>query len=410
MQPVDEDPIWTRWARDLRSLRAVVGLGFAIRIALWLASSGSNDIGTWETFAHEIARSGLLHEYSRNGQFNHPPLMGLWATFALNLSLILGLSFAQAFKLLPLAADVLAVPTLLNVVKRRGGSDVAAWQAAAVFATSLPSIWVTSHHGNTDSLCALAVLLAIYLVDVSNKPFIAGLAFAGALNVKLIPLVLAPALFVMQASSLSHALRFVLGCGLGMLAFFGPIVEVGPSFYRNAIAYNSNPNRWGLHFLLSEGALLPFGDFLRGIDAAWAAGARYVMMLLSLALGLWAKRSLRAPMEVGAAVLAMFLVLTPGIGVQYFVFPVLAMAAIDRRRALIYSASAGLFLTAVYVHFMVACRLPLTSIHSAPFPLLQGLLGIPVWFILVDFVVSRLKHGGSVKIEEACEQRAAPLS
>ena len=77
---------------------------------------------------------------------------------------------------------------LIYALAKKHGGELQAWRAAAVFSTSLVSIVVTGHHGNTDSACAVLTLAAVALIADGRRPFVAGLAFAAALNVKLIPL------------------------------------------------------------------------------------------------------------------------------------------------------------------------------------------------------------------------------
>jgi hypothetical protein len=374
-----------------RGLGVLLLLAFIVRVALWAVSEGSNDARLWQQFAREIASRGLLDEYVKNSRFNHPPLMGLWSLLALRVSEGTGLAFAKVFKMLPLLADAGALLALRSWALRTGRDDRV---VVGVAATSLIVILTSAYHGNTDNACAALVLCAALLVDAGAPPFSAGLVYAAALNVKLIPLVVGPALFLVQARSLAAAAQWVGGVAVGLLPFAAPVVAVGEAFYKNAIAYNSFPNRWGIHFFLDEAMKrVEPGPraLLREVDLAWQAHARYVIMATSAVLGLHARRTGRSAVAVTAATLAMFLVLAPGIGVQYFVLPALALVAASPLRGAIYGATAALFVGCAYVSFS-PLTLPLASYHKGPYPIWVGVVGVVTWLVLVEFLIAHLRR------------------
>ncbi|HEY4221337.1 MAG TPA: glycosyltransferase 87 family protein [Myxococcota bacterium] len=390
---------WARlvaWAGSLSvpTLQALVLLGIVIRVVVWVVSDGSNDIRSWNHFANQIHSAGVLHEYVVAKRFNHPPLMGLWASAAERIALLGHMTFAHVFKVLPLMSDMVAVFVLHRAVRRRGGSEAQAWRVAAVFALSVPSIWITAHHGNTDSACALLAFSALLLVDDGERPFWAGLVFAAALNVKLLPLVLAPALLVLQATSWRKLAWFALGGAIGCLPFLAPLLAERDAFIKNAIDYSPHPSRWGIHLIFDSIA----GQIddkvwrapVRAADGHWRHIARYVLMLASLAIGIWARMRKHRPLDVGALVLAMFLVLTPGLGVQYLVYPVLPLTAVDVRRGFLYSLFAGGFTTCIYLHYM-QWRFPFRSVHTGQMPISAAVLGFVAWIILCEFLWSRLR-------------------
>ncbi len=388
--------LWERgvaWATSLdpRTLRWLVLIGMMIRIALWLAAEGSNDIRIWERFSGEINTDGVLATYTKDPMFNHPPLMALWALAAAKIGEALTIPFAIVFKVPMLLADVAAAFTMQRAIRRRGGSENAAWGAAAIFALCPVSIWITAFHGNTDSLCAYLAFLAVMLVDDSERPFLAGFVFALSLNVKLIPLVFGPALLLCQAKSLRQALLFCLGGAIGVTPFLAPILKVGEAFYTNAIAYNSHPNQWGLHFFFFQGfRVQAVTEELTAIDLLWAKVARYVILAASAGAGIWARVTKQRAADACAVVIATFFLLTPGVGVQYFVFPVLLFIFIDRARGLFYSLVGGLFVGGLYVHFMTGW-LPMSSKHDHQFPMPAAMVGVVVWIALLELVWSRIR-------------------
>ena len=242
--------------------------------------------------------------------------MGLWAQTAVWIADHTSIPFSLTFKLLPLAADLLGLWLVYALAKKHGG-ELHGWRAAAVFSTSLVSIVITGHHGNTDSACAVLALAAVALIADGRRPFVAGLAFAAALNVKLIPLLLLPAVAVLLRD-VRTMVRSGAGLALGLTPFLPPVIFVWEAFQRNVIAYQPRPKPWwGIDFVLSSGFDLPgAGRWLRFLDVEYATHGRYVMMAASLGLGVWGRWSKRSAVEVAALIFAMFLFLTPGMGVQ----------------------------------------------------------------------------------------------
>src|SRR5262249_28908972 len=172
---------------------------------------------SWERFGRQINDWGVLAEYRNVPRFNHPPIMGLWAQLAVRIADSTSIPFRIVFKLLPVASDIVVIWLLWRLGARQGG-DLHAWRVAAIFATSLVSIVITGHHGNTDSICAMLSLAAAILVVDGSKPFFAGLALAAAINVKLIPIVLIAALAPLLADKRA-AMRFGAGLSIGLVPF-----------------------------------------------------------------------------------------------------------------------------------------------------------------------------------------------
>src|SRR5690606_23081591 len=105
---------------------------------------------------------------------------------------------------------------LLRVYRDRG-SELLGSAAFAAYGLSLSCIVISAHHGNTDAIYFFLAFLAAYCME-RRAPFWAGVALGAALNVKLIPVLLALPL----ASSCSNRrdfVRYVLGGSLGAIPF-----------------------------------------------------------------------------------------------------------------------------------------------------------------------------------------------
>jgi hypothetical protein len=144
--------------------------------------------------------------------------------------------------------------------------------------------------------------------------------------------------------------------------------------------------------VLSSGFdLRGIGSWLRSIDAGYAAYGRYVIVAASFGLGVWGRWSKRSAIEVAALVFAMFLFLAPAVGVQYLVLLVPVLVVTDLRRAAIWGLAAGLFASAIYVHYRSEW-FPFQSWHATPLPDSIRVMGLAVWLLLLEFMWSRLRR------------------
>ena len=247
--------MWSRLRSAERSayLALAVGtLGMALRGLLSAASTGTNDIITWEAFAHYANREGVLGMYGNLPGWNHPPLTGYLAAELLRLSMLTGLRFPVVFKLVPMAADALCLVLLWKIWRHRSAHSAAPLAAVAIFSFSPDAILVSAYHGNNDSLVGLFILAACYFVEEKASFVWAGVALAAAVNVKLIPLLLVP-VFLANVRRWREAACFLGGLSVGAIPFIPVLLRAGTAFHRNAIAYNSNFDNWGIPFFIRLG-------------------------------------------------------------------------------------------------------------------------------------------------------------
>jgi hypothetical protein len=154
--------------------------------------------------------------------------------------------------------------------------------------------------------------------------------------------------------------------------------------YENMLAYNSNQDNWGLvAFLNASYATAAFGPSARRVGEIYLPLARY-LVLLGIALVSFRGWRLRQPTyELCALAVIVFLVLTPGFGVQYTILLVPLLCAVSLGRGAIYAFLAGIFIGSVYLYF----KLPGTPWQSnfwSLFPRPCALLGILAWGYLVE--------------------------
>jgi hypothetical protein len=360
---------------------AVLGLG--LRVYLAVVTAGTNDILTWSRFAELIHRHGVLWAYQNLPDFNHPPLMGYWAVASLKLAGMTALPFHLFLKLPGLVGEGIVTWLLYRIW--RGAGAVAAIGAVAAYAWCGISILISGVHGNTDCLCAAFCLLAILLL-VRGHALSSGLAMAAALNVKLLPLVLLPGL-VLNLRDRRALVRFGAGLCVGAVPFLPFVLASWDHFHHNAIAYNSNQDNWGIMAFVnlseSNGALARYAARFRD---EFVPRGRYVVLLVSAFVALVVRlRTPRALLALPAVTFAIFLILTPGFGVQYLVYLAPLLFAVSLRDGLLFGTLAGAFVLVIYVTFLTNAR-PYLTVFATKFPMPAPLFGIVVWCLLIGIV------------------------
>ena len=361
--------------------------GIATRLWLWWISIGSNDSVIWSSHAQHVLADGLAHTYRTYRsfpQFNHPPLMGLYAAQVWQWSHGSIWEFARWIKLPGLAGEALVLWAMWRFIGLR---------AFAVYAWLPAAILVSSFHGNTDCLYAALILFAAIAFD-QERYFLSGLLWSASLNVKLLPLFLIPLVFL-GVPNRRALLRLACGLALGMTPFLPPALTAGQAMYQNMMVYNSRPENWGLMALLNRGVESPA---LRGICQPlrewWMAAGRYVILLAVVGVALLSRCRRKMPLTEQAALgAALFLVLTPGFAVQYVVLAVPLLCFVDFPEGVRWGWASGVFIGAVYWMYRVSW-MPLQSWHVGFIQFPAIVLGTVAWAVLAHFIWAHIRTAG----------------
>jgi hypothetical protein len=360
----------------------VVALGVALRLLLWWPSIGTNDAATWLAHGRHVARLGLAGTYERMHLFNHPPLIGLYATWGWSLFGDGLHRFAMFIKVPGLLGEGLILWLLWRWASPR---------AAAVYACLPAAILVSAFHANTDCLMAAFVLSAA-IAHERGRYALSGLLFACALNVKIVPLVLLP-LLVVAVPTVRSLARFAVGGLLGLLTFVPSIVAAGHAMYRNMVDYQPKPENWGLMATLNPavGHAVLSGPAV-AVRSWYIGNGRYVVVLAVVALAVLSRWRWHVPITAQCAIgAALFLVLAPGFGVQYVAFVTPLLCFVNLQAGIRWGIASGVFIGYVYWFFVVSWN-PIESIFSSRgYPAPATVLGIVAWLVLVEFVVSYLR-------------------
>jgi hypothetical protein len=367
-------------------------------------SFGSNDMNTWSRFADFIDQNGLLQTYRQVQKFNHPPFMGLMAVALNDFATWSGIPFRLCWKVPPLMGDLFAMSLLWRHFAPRGALLAAA--SVAVFSCNPVSIMVTAFHGNTDSLLAVLVLYAAILHG-RFQLFGAGLAIAGAVNVKVVALILVPGYLVLCTTP-ALALRFAAGFVLGCVPILATALMVPAAFYRNVFAYDSQIRPWGVN----AWALYCQGydpELYRLVTVEYRAVGKQIIVALSLALALAGRLRRWNAIKLGAATMGLFLFVTPGFGIQYLVWLVPLLAASSLRYSAWWGLLAGTFALLTYNSFL-GDEWPLRSHHRLVTGEPTDMVGVLAWILLGCYLYAELVPAFGGRSASTTLQREAGVS
>ena len=285
---------------------------------------GSSDVVFFHDFARTIHQQGLLAMYKATPFFNHTPLVGWFSEAAYVLSNADDPSgegkpvFVFYLRLPAIFADFFGVIALLWFQDKTGRPM---WWTLGIYAASPVAFMVSGYHGNVDSVMALGVLLAAIACAV-DRPALCGLCLGLACNIKIIPLVLAPAFFFFCWQR-RQALRFMIPAVLTVLAGWSyPLFTIPSVFLKDVLGYGSIWGVWGITYALRLTDLPAFRNITfanpTSAQAAVITGLKVLIVILALVVA-WRRRKL-GQLEIFqtlALVWAVFFVFAPGFGAQY---------------------------------------------------------------------------------------------
>jgi hypothetical protein len=372
--------------RATKFLLLLAAIGMIARLILAAVSIGSYDAIHWRQFAEQISANGIVETYRANPHFNHPPIPGWWASIGLAISNATSLRFAFVFKLPMLASDAIVCVLLWKITRKRGSATFAAAIVAA-YAWNLDALLLSAYHCNTDSIYAMLALLAVYLVEERRAHVLGGLALGAAINVKLIPIVLLiPMLGAYR--DWRFAARFLAGIAFTAVPFLIPLMGARDAFVHHALAYTSAPSYWGINVFLRELVRIPrFSGWSQPIMDGFHELGRYVVLLAIALFTLVIHRRCRPNVDryqSCAVTAAIFLILAPGFGMQYTVFPIPLLMVASPFYGTLYGTIAGI--GSLFVYWLAwTGAMPLESTLGSP----EGVgppIGLVAWAVLIAFV------------------------
>jgi hypothetical protein len=368
---------------------AVAVAATTVKLVVAVNTFGTDDVHIWTDFARAVREYGPVEIYGRPliAQYNHPPLAGLLLV-ALAWLVDNGVAGLPFLIRVPASVADVATAMLLFELIRRTRSLRAAGAAGILVSLSPALITISGFHGNTDPVFVMLALLSVYLV-VTRHAFGAGLAFAAAVSVKLVPVVIAPVLLVVLARAGWRRVAAFLGGGAVVAAaLWGPVLLLAwPEFRDNVLRYSGvSLRQWGVpQFLVWAQRPTEWVEFVTG-------PGRFLVLLISAAVPavlVWLRPAAVAP-AVGLS-LALFLLLSPAFGMQYLVWPLAAAYLIANREATAYNVAASLFVISVYDNWNSAYPWDWFEGRAGPFRSQDLLLMVVTWAALAAVVAAALR-------------------
>ncbi len=317
-----------------------------VKLVVAARTFGTKDMLHWADFTAGVRAAGPVDIYGLtfpHSFYNHPPLMGYVLWFVNGLEDI-GISDNFSIRALASLCDVGSAFVLLALLRRRRPLKQATL-AAALLALSPVLLLVSGFHGNTDPDFVFLTLLGLYLLADRRLPLYAGVVLALAIGVKIVPMVVLPAVAVY---AWKRGRRTLLLLAAGFLATFA--LTWGPALLTQfqpvkaqVLGYAGNGySLWGV---------MQIGHWLG--DPGWVAvlggpgriGLVLVCALLP-ALAVWFRPAVLLPATAWS--LLMFLAFATTFGVQYLVWAVAVAYLVDLWWATAYNISAGILLAVIY--------------------------------------------------------------
>jgi hypothetical protein len=409
-----DNPVLPEPVRNCRVLVLSVAV-VVLFLKLWVAAStfGTNDVHYFESFAAGVRKVGPINIYGLHlaALYNHPPLVG-WMLLVMNHLVRLGFSFPFLIRVPASVADVATTLLIFEMLRARRSLGQAT--GAALLVACSPVLFVISgFHGNTDPVFVMFTLLSAYLLIRRPwpaltwvAPMLAGVAFALALSVKLVPIVVLPTLLLLAARLGRRQLAwFAVGSGVVMLPLWAPVLlRRWQPFRHDVLLYAGSPVRqWGLaefaHLAHEPTSTI---TFLTG-------HGRFLALLFSAllpALLLYWRRD--AALDAIGLSFALFLLLSPAFGTQYMVWPLAAAYLIDFGAATLYSLSAGALLAEIYHRWNGGLPWDVAR-ASALLPKEVAALAV-VWALLLLVVIAGLRRINKPAGAETADARAVGLA
>jgi hypothetical protein len=302
------------------ALPAMLLLGTTVRLALAYGYYGNFDMGSWEINAHLGVRG--LAPYAHTERYNYAPVWFYLLTFLKSFhTFVPAVPFHFIVRAFLTLADLALLGCMLRLAKTRQISPVT---PVLYFYLNPVSFLLTGFHGQIENLALVPLFAALAFAPEKGKAAVLGFCSTAALLIK-------HNIFYAVTTVLRYASpRFLLNLflmGLAASAFILSFFPYWESGKENILA-------WVVRYQAIEGyGLTSFVNFKGLREICFLAAAIYPLCLK--------KKDVIQECLLAAL---FFLAVTTGIGIQYFVIPVLFAALRPSKMLLLYTAVATGFL------------------------------------------------------------------
>ena len=321
-----------------------------LKLILSYHTLGTNDVVACMICSDTVRNVGILHVYTALPRVNNAPLFVWIGAFAKLLEFKSNLSYPYLFRLLPIFADFVSIFVIWELLKKHKINNKIF--IAMLCAISPINFLVSGFHGNYDAVFILLVLLAIYFAENDNI-VVSACMCAFSIGIKLVPIMLVP-LFMYCLRGRYKKMLFSSVLLVVLLAVYVPfLISDSRSLIKSVFLYKSDPYNWGIWKVVSFLSQSPnifvvaFSQSLEKFYLEYGMSMfRIVIAVAPLALVIHRKLNL---IEGTFAAFSIFLIFTPGFGVQYLLwlsfFSIMVMPLLGT----IYVFAGGFYLSLVYI-------------------------------------------------------------
>ena len=337
-----------------------------VKIFLALRSSGSLDVFAFNEFLTNIREVGGIGAYYRRGlagnPFTYPPFM-IHAVRGMGiLADATHLPFRFWLRFPSVLADLGNLFLIWKMAERLPALKLTPWGLLLV-AVYPGSILISGFHGNTDALMIFFLLLAIYLLTLKRLPWLAGAAFGMALNIKIVPLVFAPAIFLFLPDLRTRLKFFGMAMAVVFVASLPYLLQDPLVIWKTVFGHRSLYGKWGwtrlvVKYLTDIPPPLNGYEELTGVHRIVEATGRYVMFAcIAFASFRMNLRRHKPPLFLQCGLIAfMFLFMTTGFGIQYLAWLTPWIIVLGARGAGLYYLVSACYITLFYLNMSAAAR------------------------------------------------------
>ena len=361
------------------------------KIALATLTYGTNDASMWESSASIIESRGgqaiyvnLVDVVDPHGRFvyreifNHPPFMVYFLAGLNKIQKTTGIPVHVSLRLLDAFCDVGTILLTAGILWHLLG--VIPVMRMVLVATAPAWVFISGFHCNSDPLMLFLLILAVYCIDVRGWKLAGICCFALAAGIKMVPIILAPALFLYFRTWRDRLLAVAIPAGFFALTALPWLLTSQWALFHRTLGYGSLTGRWGFGYLLPQ---IPLAGGLAA-RAFNSQGRNFLLLVLIGASWLLNRGRRPVPLYYQFGLLfLLFFCLTPGFGIQYLawltpwiaIFPAAAIAG--------FTVAGGLYCAVVYTYWCNGLPWFYANSLAAPhYPLVNALgnaLGVIAW-------------------------------
>jgi hypothetical protein len=263
--------------------------------------------------------------------------------------------------------------------------------AAALFVACSPALIIVSgFHGNTDPVFVMFTFLSFYLLYTNRPAFLAGLAFAAAMSVKIVPIVALPVLLLVAVrSGKRRVVQFLVGNAVVFVILWVPVLaHRWTPFTHEVLGFKGYSGQWGIVEIailsgFSKSAVRTLQDSGRTLLLLVSAGIPFVIA--------WKRKAETIPAFGLSFVLV--LLLSTATGGRYLVWAVAAAFLINFWAAAVYDIASGVLLLVVYSRWNHAWPWGWDNASATSWTHTEVFIAAIVWCTLLAVAVIGIRGG-----------------